>query len=70
MYSLIKYVYLKVFLKGAQSLQIKPVLMVCVAQWHYSTSTGSKRDAAVLTDSQDVPQTLLKEIKCYFCYKW
>ena len=40
------------------------VLMVCVALWRHSTSTG-RHDAAVLTDSQDVLQTLLKEIRCY-----
>ena len=32
--------------------QNKQVLMVCVALWHHSTSTGSKHNAAVLTDSQ------------------
>ena len=48
--------------KGAQQSQNKQFLMVCVALWRHSTSSGSKHDAAVLTDSQDIPQTLLKEI--------
>ena len=61
MYSLIK----STVQKGAQSSQNKQVLMVCVAMWRHSTSTGSKHDAAFLTDSQDVPQTLLKEKRCY-----
>jgi len=62
-------VYLTV-LKGAQPSQNKQVLMVCVALWRHSTFTGSKHDAAVLTDFQDVPQTLLKETQCYIGYKW
>jgi len=56
--------------KGAHPSQNKQVLMVCVALWRHSTSTGSKHDAADLTDSQDIPQTLLKEIRCFICYKW
>jgi len=43
--------------------------MVCVTLCRHSTSTGSKHDAAVLTDSQDVPQTLFKEVRCYIGYK-
>jgi len=56
--------------KGAQPSQNKQVLIVCVALWRHSTSIGSKHDAAVLTDSRDVPQTLLKEIRCYIGQKW
>jgi len=36
---------------------------MCRTSWRHFTSTGSKHDATVLTDSQDVPQTLLKEIR-------
>jgi len=56
--------------QGTQPSKNKQVLMVRVALWHHSTSTGSKHDAAVLTDSQDVRQTLLKKIRCYIGYKW
>jgi len=63
------YKYLNVQI-GAQPSQNKQVLMVCVALWRHFTSTGGKHDAAVLTDSQDVPKTLLKEIRCNIGYKW
>ena len=61
MYSLIK----STVQKGAQPSQNKQVLIVCVALWRHTTSSGSKHDAAILTDYQDVPQTLLMEIRCY-----
>jgi len=41
--------------KGTQPSQNKQVLMECVSLWRNSISTGSKHDAAVLTDSQDIP---------------
>jgi len=41
------------------------MVCVCVALCRHYISTASKHDAAVLTESQDVLKTLLKEIRCY-----
>jgi len=56
MYSLIKIRLHKVFnrVKRATTVAKQISLMICVALRRHSTSTGSKHDAAVLTDSQHV----------------